>query len=75
MSLIVSLLPATVTPETPLALPSVNAVAPSMSLMNDADGDWSLELRFRSITARKVSAVTNSFEGGESLNPSRTMNV
>ena len=52
VSLIVSLLPATVTPETLLALPSVNAVAPSMSLMKDADGDWSLLLRFRSITAR-----------------------
>jgi hypothetical protein len=75
VSRIVSLLPSTVTPATRLAFPDAYASAPTMSLTNEAAGDCSLELRFRSITARNVSAVTTSFEGGASLKPSRTMNV
>ena len=74
-SVIEILLPSTLTPLISLAVPAVYSLAPRMSPANDCAGEFIALLRSRSMTFLKVMAVTGAFDGGENLNPSRTVKV
>src|SRR5262245_34050527 len=59
------------------ASPARNASTPSMSVPKKDAGGWSPSLgdSARSMENRYVSAFTGWFDGGENLNPGRTVNV
>ena len=60
VSVMISLLPLTLTPEAVVALPAATSSAPTMSVMNCTAGDAIAGLRSRLIASAKLWAVTFS---------------